>query len=99
MGILKWLGPDEWTIAGLATGEDVSEGDLVLTTGFGLVFPAGIRVGVVKELVAQARQGSGFTRIEPFAKFDSIEELFVVVEPETQRQPVGDSLIAIEAEE
>lgn len=99
MGILKWIGPTEWTISGLSTGEDVLEGDLVLTTGYGFVFPPGIRVGVVSELLAQSRQGMGFTRVRPFVRFDSVEELFVVTAPDSKGKSEQDSLINIEAEQ
>lgn len=99
MGILKWIESGQWTIEGLATGEDVVAGDLVLTTGFGSVFPPSIRVGVVKEILPQSRPGSGFTRIEPFTRFDSIEELFVVVKPAQHESQEQDSIVSIKAEQ
>ncbi len=79
-GILRWLGPEEWTIVGLATGEDVRVGDLVLTTGAGSVFPANIRVGVVSRVMAQGEPNAGWCRVRPFVRFESLEEVFVVTE-------------------
>jgi rod shape-determining protein MreC len=77
-GILKWLGPGRWTIVGLSTGEDVRVGDLVLTTGFGSVFPKGVRVGVVSEVTAPGVPGAGWCRVQPFVRYESLEEVFVV---------------------
>lgn len=77
-GILKWIELGHWTIVGLATGEDVRTGDLVLTTGAGSVFPKGIRVGVVSEVRAQDDPRSGFCRVMPFVDFSTVEEVFVV---------------------
>ena len=77
-GILRWLGPNEWTIVGLSTGEDVRAGDLVLTTGSGAVFPHGIRVGVVTKVGGQDQPNQGWCRVEPFVRFETVEEVFVV---------------------
>jgi len=77
-GVLRWLGPERWSIVGLATGEDVRVGDLVVTTGHGLVFPKGIRVGVVSEVMAQTEPGAGWCRVRPFVRFSSLEEVFVI---------------------
>jgi rod shape-determining protein MreC len=98
MGILRWLGPGQWTIVGLATGEDVRKGDLIVTTGAGFVFPSGIRVGVVSEILAQFEPGSGFTRVEPFVRFNSVEELFVVTTHQPGIPAPDDSIVTTEAE-
>jgi rod shape-determining protein MreC len=80
-GILRWLRPGEWTILGLSTGEDVRPGDLVMTTGAGFVFPKGIRVGVVTKVGGQTDPTSGWCRVDPFVRFQSLEEVFVVKIP------------------
>ena len=85
-GILKWVEPGHWTIVGLSTGEDVRVGDLVLTTGAGHVFPKGIRVGVVTDVRAQDDPKSGFCRVTPFVDFSTVEEVFVVVPPDSMRE-------------
>jgi rod shape-determining protein MreC len=77
-GILHWLGPNTWTIVGLSTGEDVKTGDLVVTTGFGAVFPKGIRVGVVTKVGGQDEPNKGWCRVEPFVRFETLEEVFVI---------------------
>jgi rod shape-determining protein MreC len=77
-GILRWVGPNEWTILGLSTGEDVRVGDLVLTTGAGLVFPKDVRVGVVTKVSGQSTPNSGWCRVTPFVRAETVEEVFVV---------------------
>jgi rod shape-determining protein MreC len=91
-GILRWLGPGEWTILGLSTGEDVRVGDLVLTTGAGFVFPKGIRVGVVTKVGGQTDPTAGWCRVRPFVRVASLEEVFVIV-PTGQSDPHADSLM------
>jgi rod shape-determining protein MreC len=77
-GILRWNAPDKWTIVGLSTGEDVRVGDLVLTTGAGSVFPKNIRVGVVTKVTGQHEADKGWCEVQPFVRFESLEEVFVV---------------------
>ena len=80
-GILRWVGPHEWTIVGLSTGEDVRVGDLVVTTGAGSVFPKNIRVGVVTKVTGQGEPNAGWCRVRPFVRFESVEEVFVLTPP------------------
>jgi rod shape-determining protein MreC len=77
-GILRWLGPNEWTILGLSTGEDVRPGDLVVTTGSGLVFPGHVRIGVITKVTGQGEVNKGWCRVRPFVNFHSVEEVFVI---------------------
>lgn len=78
-GILRWIAPGEWTIVGLASGDDVRVGDLVLTTGLGYVFPKNLRIGVVAAVEPEREATRGWCRIQPFVDFDSVEEVFVVI--------------------
>ncbi|HEY3295893.1 MAG TPA: rod shape-determining protein MreC [bacterium] len=95
-GILRWIGPHEWTIVGLSTGEDVRVGDLVVTAGAGMVFPKNIRVGVVTKVTGQGTPNSGWCRVRPFVRFESLEEVFVAAPPSTADRG-ADSLMAREA--
>ena len=80
-GILRWVSSATWTIVGLSTGEDVRVGDLVLTTGAGSVFPQNVRVGVVTKVTGQHQADQGWCQVQPFVRFESIEEVFVVTQP------------------
>jgi rod shape-determining protein MreC len=80
-GILRWAGSGTWTIVGLSTGEDVRVGDLVLTTGAGSVFPQNVRVGVVVKVTGQHEANQSWCQVRPFVRFESLEEVFVVTQP------------------
>jgi len=86
-GILRWVGPNDWRMIGLSTGDDVRPGDLILTTGAGTVFPKGIRVGVVSKIEVPTEARSGWVHVEPFLRFSAVEEVFVVIAPEQEGVP------------
>jgi rod shape-determining protein MreC len=95
-GILRWIAPRTWTIVGLSTGEDVRPGVLVLTTGWGSVFPKNLRVGVVSKVGGQSTPNSGWCRVEPFVRFESLEEVFVVT-PENNAGMLSDTSMSKKA--
>jgi rod shape-determining protein MreC len=94
-GILRWVGPREWAIVGLSTGEDVRVGDLIVTAGAGTVFPKNIRVGVVSKIASQGSMKVGWCRVRPFVRFESLEEVFVITPP-AEADRGADSLMAKE---
>ena len=61
-------------------GEDVAPGDRIVTSGYGGVFPPGLLIGYVSEV--SEPEGSMFKKIEvqPAAKLNRFEEVFVLVE-------------------
>ncbi len=77
-GILRWSGPDKYTLTGLPQGVDVKPGDLVLTSGAGSVFPKGLRVGVVKEAPSTITTYGESWQVQPFVEFRAVEDVFVV---------------------
>ena len=95
-GILRWVGPHQWTIVGLSTGEDVKVGDLVVTTGAGMVFPKNIRVGVVTKVTGQGEPNTGWCRVRPFVRFESVEDVFVICPPANADRG-ADSIMAQES--
>ena len=94
-GILRWEGPHEWAIVGLSTGEDVRVGDLIVTAGAGSVFPKNVRVGVVSKIASQGSIKVGWCRVRPFVRFESLEDVFVIVPP-ADADRSADSLTAKE---
>lgn len=77
-GILRWAGPDHWTLSGLPTGVDVKPGDLIVTSGMGAVFPKGLRVGVVAESPSAISTYGESWNVQPFVDFRTVEDVFVV---------------------
>ena len=78
------------TVRGVARGEcqleqvlrdaDLAEGDLVLTSGLGAVYPKGLVVGRVAEIERKPFGLFQSARITPAVDFRRLEEVFVILE-------------------
>jgi rod shape-determining protein MreC len=77
-GIVMWEGGDRLSLKNVAKTLDVQVGDVVITSEYSNVFPAGIKIGVVTK-TAQA-QGPLFQTIdiEPSVDFSRIEQVFII---------------------
>lgn len=78
-GIILWDGGPTLDLADVAKTLDVQVGDVVITSEYSSLFPAGIRIG----LVSAIRQipGSLFQAVDvtPSVDFTRLEEVFVVI--------------------
>lgn len=63
----------------LPEDSSVVEGDKVITSGLGDIFPKGIYIGEVKEVIKEERNLYKTAIIEPGADFERLEEVLVVV--------------------
>jgi len=62
----------------LTSHADIREGDIVLTSGIGGVYPGGLPIGFVDSVQRAAGSGAAMTGcIRPFADFDSINYVYV----------------------
>lgn len=57
---------------------DVKEGDTVLTSGYGQVFPAGLMLGTVEEIKEDKRQLTLNIVVKPSLNLNSISQLFII---------------------
>ena len=78
--ILKGNGnrPMEPQMVNIALNGDVLKGDTIVTSGFGGMYPKGLLLGHVKDIVTDEE---GFVKhgiIEPTVDFQSLEEVFVI---------------------
>ena len=77
-GIVAWEGGSTLVLRNIAKTLDVQAGDVVITSEYSSLYPAGIRIGTV----ALARQvpGSLFQTVEllPAVDFATLEEVFVI---------------------
>jgi rod shape-determining protein MreC len=62
----------------LPNNADVAQGDLVVTSGLGDVFPAGRPVGIVEEFVARPGQSFAHVTARPVAALDRDQEVLLV---------------------
>jgi rod shape-determining protein MreC len=80
-GVLVGLGGDLCLLKYVQRNEDVQVGDQVISSGMGGVFPKGLLLGTVQEVV---RGSSGLfqrVEVEPAANFNRLEEVMVVIQP------------------
>lgn len=66
-------------------------GDSVVTSGVGLPFPRGLRIGVVRESTRHMDENKHYIVIEPYVDFMHIEEVLVLVyKAKAEDMPVAD---------
>ncbi len=89
-GVLVGLGRDLCLLKYVQRNEDVQAGDQVISSGMGGVFPKGLLLGTVQEVV---RGNSGLfqrVEVEPAANFSRLEEVMVVIQPPSEEpSPAG----------
>ena len=79
-GVLVGLGLELCVLKYVQRNEDVQVGDQVISSGMGGVFPKGLLVGTVQEVV---RGSSGLfqrVEVEPAVNFGRLEEVLVVIQ-------------------
>ena len=86
-GILEWTHDRGLQLSFLPLRAEVKIGDEIRTSGLGGVFPTGIPVGRVAAAEIVPADGSLRVLVEPLADFNSLEEVFVVVEAEFPDDP------------
>lgn len=60
---------------------DVKENQVVLTSGLGGIYPAGLRIGYITKVMVEPNGLMQQAEVEPFVDFDSLEEVMVLTEP------------------
>ena len=89
-GVLVGLGLELCLLKYVQRNEDVQVGDQVISSGMGGVFPKGLLVGTVQEVV---RGSSGLfqrVEVEPAVNFGRLEEVLVVIQsPPEESAMVG----------
>ena len=63
----------------LSMDSDIKEGDVILTSGLGLVYPKEIRIGKVLSVEQDNVMVMKNAIIEPYVDFKNLEELFIIV--------------------
>lgn len=62
----------------LSQGEDVGEGEMVVTSGLAGLFPAGLLVGQIQRIISSDTQISQMAEIKPAVNFSNLEKVFVI---------------------
>ena len=77
-GIVDWKGGDLCFLNEVPKRSDVKIGDWLITSGYGEIFPAGLRIGRVVSVIEPARGLFMEIKIKPCVDFDKLEEVFVI---------------------
>lgn len=78
-GIVRGRGTDRLEFEFVVSGEDVEVGDVVISSGLGGVYPKGLRVGEVVEIVASEYGLTHKAILKPAVDFGRLEQVFVVL--------------------
>jgi rod shape-determining protein MreC len=86
-GIVKGGGADYCVFDYVLRKHEISVGDTVVSSGLDGVFPKGLRVGRISEIV---RLNAGIFQkvtVTPFVDFEILEEVFIISKPEFEDPP------------
>lgn len=85
-GILQGAGSGGCQLKYIAKTEEVKQGDTVISSGMGRIFPKGIILGAVKRV--DKLEGGLFQKVEvtPSVNFDKLEEVLVLVFDKEERK-------------
>jgi rod shape-determining protein MreC len=85
-GIIRWTGGRMLAFVNVPTMFDVKMGDVIITSEFSSIYPAGLRVGVVATTHAVAGEIFQAVEVTPAVDFDRLEEVFVALHtPDSSR--------------
>jgi rod shape-determining protein MreC len=79
-GIIEGYSSDTCLMKYVTRTETVTLGDVVITSGFGNVFPKGIRVGEVIKIERETYGITQFLLLEPSVDFNELEEVIVLIQ-------------------
>lgn len=77
VGVCRGRGEDYVMLIFLAKDADVRPGDVVITSGLGGVYPAGIPIGTVEEVLEQRQTGMREAKVRPFVDTMRLEEVLL----------------------
>lgn len=78
MGIAKFVPSQGMIVDNIPSQGDVKQGDLILSSGLGGVYPPGLVVGTVIAVERSKQEPFLIVRLAPSADFNSLDELFVL---------------------
>jgi rod shape-determining protein MreC len=78
-GIVRGDGSDGLHFEFFVRGDDVQVGDVVITSGFGGVYPKGLRIGEIVEVEPPGERLLQRARLRPAVDFGRLEQVFVLL--------------------
>lgn len=84
MGIIKYNTNSGMYLDNFPIQGDIAVDDIIISSGLGGVYPAGLRVGTVTEVIKEELEPFYKVKISPASNFFSLEELFILRETKEQ---------------
>jgi rod shape-determining protein MreC len=78
-GVVRGKGTDQLVFEFVARGGDVDVGDVIISSGMGGVYPKGLRIGAVVELLDPGGGLMQFATVQPAVDFGKLEQVFVML--------------------
>jgi rod shape-determining protein MreC len=78
LGIVRWLHGNICMLEGVPLRSDIQEGDLVITSGYSRIFPAGLPIGRVFEVSTEKNPLFQTVLIRTEVNFGTLEEVLVL---------------------
>ena len=78
-GIVNWEGDEFCLLKEVPKRSDVEVGDWIITSGYGEIFPPGIKIGQVIDTSESPRGLFMDIRVKPAADFEKLEEVLVIM--------------------
>jgi rod shape-determining protein MreC len=93
LGTLQWDGRNykEATVLYIPTHVDMNVGDSIITSGFSVIFPAGIHIGHISEFIARPGEDYFTARVELAQDFNNLTYVHVI------KSLLRDELLELEA--
>jgi rod shape-determining protein MreC len=80
VGIVEWdPGRQRLIMKFVPTQADVAEGDTLVSSGLGGIFPPGLPVGLIEKVVNSDERLTQDVVVQPFARFDRLDEVLVLL--------------------
>ena len=88
VGVLTGLGPNRSLLQGEYFGrdDDVQSGDMLVTSGIGGKYPAGLFIGTVRSVEADVTGLQKLVQIEPAADLSCPDRVFVIIQEDVKRR-------------
>lgn len=82
-GILNWEQGDYCLLKEVPKRSDVAKGDLVITSGYGEIFPQGLKIGQITEISELPNDLFLHIQLDPAVNFEKLEEVFIIKKKQT----------------
>jgi rod shape-determining protein MreC len=91
-GVVEGVSQSECRMKYVDRSEPIEVGDLLITAGYGELYPKGIKVGTVKSVVKEDYALTQNVKVEPSVQFQKLEEV-VVLKFEMKKEALSEQVI------